>query len=138
MLLDASKKDGLSADFRVLLDFSVGVKVNVRAEIGLFSGFLNVYGGVEGTIFDARAGIRFFLSVKDGYVDLYIYFQLNSFLFKIFIEVQVKVVFWKIRIVLYENEFSFLKNPLFQCSFFIRFNWHEEYIQPIKGCDSNF
>ena len=72
LLLDASKKDGLSADFRVLLDFSVGVKVNVRAEIGLFSGFLNVYGGVEGTIFDARAGIRFFLSVKDGYVDLYI------------------------------------------------------------------
>ena len=138
LLLDASKKDGLSADFRVLLEFSVGVKVNVRAEIGLFSGFLNVCGGVEGTIFDARAGIRIYLSVKDGYADLYIYFQLNSFLFKIFIEVQVKVVFWKIRIVLYEKEFSFLKNPLFQCSFFIRFNWHEEYILPIKGCDSNF
>ena len=106
----------------------------MRAEIGVYAGFASVCGGVEGTIFDARIGFKIYISIKDGYADLYIYFQLNSFLFKIFIEAQVKVVFWKIKIVLYENEFSFLDNPLFQCSFFVRFNWHEEYIEPIGGC----
>jgi len=62
-----------SFDISLIIDFSLGIKVNVLAEVGLYGGVAFLIGGIKGTLADINSGLRILINFVDKYTNLYIY-----------------------------------------------------------------
>ncbi len=70
----------LSIGIGLLIDFSLGIKLNIFAEVGFYGAVLSIKGGIEGTIADVRTGFKLSFNLMEFYLDFYIYLKFkNSF-----------------------------------------------------------
>ena len=51
--------------------FTIGLRLSVTAEAGVFTGFLDVYAGVEGVLLDVTAQFRFYVYFNKLYYEFY-------------------------------------------------------------------
>ena len=123
-----------SLDISLLIDFSLGIKVNVFAEVGLYGGVASLRGGIEGTLADVKLGLRILINFVDKYTDIYIYILFNAFRFTVYIVEEVDFKIWKGSAKLVDISFG-MDKPLFECSFLIRFNFYLENSEPVKTCE---
>ena len=124
-------------DIKPLIDFNVGAKISAIAETGLYAGIASICGGIEGSLFDARAGARVYYSFKYSCTDFYFYLALNSFQFKAYFRAEIKIFFHKIKVTLIDIDFGLPEGSLYNCTFYIRYNWFKEWNQPEKKCLSS-
>ena len=131
------ENEKLKFDFKPLIDFNLGVKISAIAETGVYAGFGSICGGIEGSLLDARAGARIYYSFKYSCTDFYLYLALNSFKFKAYFRGEINLWFYKVKVTLIDVEFGLPEGSLYNCTFYIRYNWFEEFSQPDKKCLSS-
>ena len=128
------KYDNGDMDFVIsfYVTFSIGLKLSVTAQAGLFTGFLDAYAGIEGVLLDVTAQFRFFVYFNKLYYEFYTNFRISALQFRVFVEVvlQIKLIFWTIKIkkTLLEEKFG-LKTPLFNAYYYVKLNFKSQVLQ---------
>ena len=123
-----------STDIGLLIDFSLGIKLTIFAEVGFYGAVISVKGGIEGTIADVRAGFKLSFNLVKFYSDFYIYLKFYAFLFRVYAEAEIDIKFWKVTARFVDIPFG-INEPLLECSFLIRYNWFKEFSEPVKKCE---
>ena len=131
------KYEDNKADFVIsfYITFSIGLKLSVTAEAGMYTGFIDVYAGVQGILLDATAQFRFYVYFNKLYYEFYTNFRISSLQFRIYVEVlvQVKLIFWTIKTkkTLYDQSFG-LTTPLLNIYYYVKLNFKSQVLQESK------
>ena len=131
------KYENDEADFVIsfYVTFTIGLRLSVTAEAGVFTGFLDVYAGVEGVLLDVTAQFRFYVYFNKLYYEFYTNFRISSLQFRIYVEVlvQIPLIFWTIKIkkTLYEKSFG-LTTPLLNIYYYVKLNFKSQVLQESK------
>ena len=112
--------------------FSIGLKLSVTAEAGVYTGFLDVYAGIEGVLLDVSAQFRFFVYFNKLYYEFYTNFRISALQFRVYVEVVVNIwlVFYTITIKksLYDKSFG-LTTPLFNAYYYVKLNFKSQVLE---------
>ena len=136
-IIIGKNEEGFKFDSRGLIDFTIGAKLDAYAEAGIYGGIAELAGGISGTFLDARVGFRLIISIDELYIDLYIYLKISAFQFRLYVEARVNLLFWKGRVKLVDKMFG-MKDPLFELSFYLRYNMFGELEVPEKSLKTAF
>ena len=87
------KYENNKSDFVIsfYVTFTIGLRLSVTAEAGVFTGFLDVYAGVEGVLLDVTAQFRFYVYFNKLYYEFYTNFRISALQFRVFVEVLVQI-----------------------------------------------
>ena len=124
----ASCTDGGGWNFEV----SGGLKLDVVGEIGIGCWLARFYGGISGTLVEAKVGITFNIHLNKNQLDLHITLTVYTLKFRVYVETEVKLVFYTIKKVFFEKEFG-IKEPVLEAYYYIIFNWYGEKLASDKG-----
>ena len=122
------------ADFVIsfYVTFSIGIKLSVTAEAGIYTGFLDAYAGVQGILLDATAQFRFFVYFNKVYYEFYTNFRIAALQFRVYVEVlvQIKLIFWtiKIRKSLFDQSYG-LTTPVFNAYYYVKLNFKSQVLE---------
>ena len=122
------------ADFVIsfYVTFSIGIKLSVTAEAGIYFGFLDAYAGVQGILLDATAQFRFFVYFNKVYYEFYTNFRIAALQFRVYVEVlvQIKLIFWtiKIRKSLFDQSYG-LTTPIFNAYYYVKLNFKSQVLE---------
>ena len=134
------EKEGYSFGFKVLVEFEIYAKLIAYAQAGLFVGKeklgMSVYGGIDGTILDARTGFKLYIYLTKNENEFYLYFNLYIFQARAYIETKVKILFvnWKETIV--EKKFG-MTTPIIGLGLYFKYNYYGEVIEKREIKDIN-
>ena len=118
----------------IYLNFEVsgGLKLDVVGEIGIGCWLARFYGGISGTLVEAKVGITFNIHLNKNQLDLHITLTVYTLKFRVYVETEVKLVFYTIKKVFFEKEFG-IKEPVLEAYYYIIFNWYGEKLASDKG-----
>ena len=125
------------ADFVIsfYVTFSIGIKLSVTAEAGIYTGFLDAYAGVQGILLDATAQFRFFVYFNKLCYEFYTNFRIAALQFRVYVEVlvQIKLIFWtiKIRKSLFDQSYG-LTTPVFNAYYYVKVNFKGQVLEESK------
>jgi hypothetical protein len=112
--------------------FTIGLRLSVTAEAGVFTGFLDAYAGVEGILLDATAQAKFYVYFNKLYYEFYTNFRISALQFRVYVEVLVNIwlVFYTIKIKksLYDKSFG-LTTPKFNAYYYVKLNFKSQVLQ---------
>ena len=120
--LSLNKENGFGVEVMVYAEIYFGLKLDIIGEIGLYGGIASIYGGIAGTILDAKFQIKLQICYVGGYIDAFMSLSLNALQFRVYVETQVKILWWKVKIVLLEKTFG-LTQPLLNIYLYTRKNF---------------
>ena len=130
--LKRDEKDGFGAQFKILIEFEVYAKLIAYAQAGIYLGKepfeVSVYGGVDGTIIEARAGFKLYFYIGKNEMEVFIYLQLYTFTFRAYIEAKAKLfgfIDWKKP--LFDKRFG-MTTPIGELGLYIKYNYYGEVI----------
>jgi hypothetical protein len=115
--------------------FSIGLKLSVTAEAGIYTGFLNAYAGVQGVLLDATAQFRFFVYFNKLYYEFYTNFSISALQFRVYVEVlvQIKLIFWTVKIKksLFDKNYG-LTTPIVNVYYYVKLNFKRQVLEEDK------
>ena len=122
------------ADFVIsfYITFSLGIKLSVTAEAGIYTGFLDAYAGVQGVLLDATAQLRFFIYYNKLYLEFYTNFRITALQFRVYIEVLIQI--WlivytiKTRKTLFDESYG-LTTPVVNVYYYVKLNFKSQVLQ---------
>jgi hypothetical protein len=136
---EEKKEKKVNFDINPFGEISVGVKMDITAEVGAYTGFLDAYAGIEGTLLDAKIQIKEYYYLLKGYLDFYVNVLVRCLQFRIYAEIliQIKLIFYtlKVRQKLYEESFG-LQYPALNLYYYIKLNFFGQKMEEKKGIDS--
>ena len=131
-------KDKFTINVNPYIDLSVGTKIEIVAEIGLFTGFLDAYGGISGTMLDAKAQVKEYFYLLKGYLEFYSAVNVYALRFRIYVEVVVKInlIFYSIKIknVIYDKAFGADK-PFYEAFYYIKVSFKGQLLDEAKDAN---
>ena len=133
-------KDG-ETDFDIIpnIGLTVGVKLDITAEVGAYAGFINVYAGIQGTLLDAKAEVKLEQYQLKGYSDFYSGITISALQFRVYAEVEIKVelVFWTIRYkkTFFDQSYGLTK-PLLSLYYYVRLSKDGQVLDEKKDASS--
>ena len=108
------------------------IRLSVTAEAGVFTGFLDVYAGVEGVLLDVTAQFKFYVYFNKLYYEFYTNFRISALQFRIYVEVLVQIflVFYTIKIKksLYDKSYG-LTTPLLNMYYYVKLNFKSQVLE---------
>ena len=117
-------KDSLDLNF--IVDLSFGIKMDVTAQVGAFFGFLSAYGGIDGTLLEAKVQVKFSVYIFRTYYEFYVALTISCLKFRIYAEALVKIslIFHTIKIkkTLYEKLFG-LESPVLYLYYYVKLDF---------------
>jgi hypothetical protein len=113
-------------------ELSVGAKIDGIAEGGLYGGIASIYGGLSGTLIDAKLQGKLYVYVLKAYIDDLISLSIYALQFRVYVESEIKILWWTNKIVLLEYTFG-LKKPLLNLYFYVRKNFQLQVIEGDKN-----
>ena len=122
------------ADFVIsfYITFSMGIKLSVTAEAGIYTGFIDAYAGVQGVLLDATAQLRFFIYYNKLYLEFYTNFRITALQFRVYVEVLVEanLIVWKIRYkkTLFDESYG-LTTPVVNVYYYVKLNFKSQVLQ---------
>ena len=128
------KYENDEADFVIsfYITFSIGIKLSVTAEVGVYTGFLDVYAGVQGVLLDATAQLRFFIYYNKLYLEFYTSFRITALQFRVYIEVlmQIWLIFYTIKIKksLFDESYG-LTTPVVNVYYYVKINFKGQVLE---------
>ena len=112
--------------------FTIGLRLSVTAEAGVYTGFLDVYAGVEGVLLDVTAQAKFYVYFNKLYYEFYTNFRISSLQFRIYVEVLVQIflIFYTIKIKksLFDKSFG-LTTPLLNMYYYVKLNFKSQVLE---------
>ena len=127
--------DDFEIKLKIKLEFRIGAKLDLVAELGLYAGIASVYGGVEGTFFDANVGFRFMLHIFDKFYEIYINLSINAFQCRYYVEAAVNLFIYKTKAVLIDEKFG-LEVPLLNVYSYVKKDFNGQLLASKKDCES--
>lgn len=109
---------GPELTIKVNIEIGVGAKFDAVAEGGLYTGIVNVYGGLSGTLLDAKLEAKLSIFIIDGFNDFYTDISINALQFRLYVEGEIDLWIWSVKKVLWEETFG-LTEPLFTAYYYI-------------------
>ena len=128
------KYENDEADFVIsfYITFRIGLKLSVTAEAGLFTGFLDVYAGIEGVLLDVSGQFRFFIYYNKLYLEFYTNFRITALQFRVYVEVLVEanLIVWKIRYkkTLFDESYG-LTTPVVNVYYYVKLNFKGQVLE---------
>ena len=128
------KYENNQPDFTIsfYVTFSIGLKLAVTAEAGVYTGFLDVYAGVEGILLDVTCQFRFYVYFNKLCYEFYTNFRISALQFRIYVEVLVQIwlVFYTVKIkkTLYDQSYG-LTTPLLNMYYYVKLNFKSQVLQ---------
>ena len=122
------------ADFVIsfYITFSMGIKLSVTAEAGIYTGFIDAYAGVQGVLLDATAQLRFFIYYNKLYLEFYTNFRITALQFRVYVEVLVEanLIVWKIRYkkTLFDESYG-LTTPVVNVYYYVKLNFKGQVLE---------
>ena len=116
------KENGFGVEVMFNVEVYFGLKLDIVGEIGLYGGIASIYGGISRTLLDAKFQMKIHLYFVGGYVDAFLSLSINALQFRVYVETQVKILWWKVKIVLLEKTFG-LTQPLLNIFLYTRKNF---------------
>ena len=122
------------ADFVIsfYVTFSIGIKLSVTAEAGIYTGFIDAYAGVQGVLLDATAQLRFFIYYNKLYLEFYTNFRITALQFRVYVEVLVEanLIVWKIRYkkTLFDESYG-LTTPVVNVYYYVKLNFKGQVLE---------
>jgi len=126
------KENGFGVEVMFNVEVYFGLKLDIVGEIGLYGGIASIYGGISGTLLDAKFQMKIHLYFVGGYVDAFMSLSINALQFRAYVETQVKILWWKVKVVLLEKTFG-LKQPLLNIFIYTRKDWSGQRLEGDKN-----
>ena len=128
------KYENNKPDFAIsfYVTFTIKLRLSVTAEAGVYTGFLDVYAGVEGILLDVTAQFRFYVYFNKLYYEFYTNFRISALQFRIYVEVLVQIwlVFYTVKIkkTLYDQSYG-LTTPLLNMYYYVKLNFKSQVLE---------
>ena len=122
-------------DLNFIVDISFGIRMDVTAQVGFFTGFLDVYGGIDGTLLEAKVQVKFSVYIFRGHYEFYAALTISCLQFRIYAEVLVQIDLWfytiKLKKNLYERVFG-LDSPALYLYYYVKLDFWSQVMDEKK------
>ena len=129
-------KDG-ETDFDIIpnIGLTVGVKLDITAEVGAYAGFINVYAGIQGTLLDAKAEVKLEQYQLKGYSDFYSGITISCLQFRVYAEAEVKIFWVRVKKTFFDQSYGLTK-PLLSLYYYVRLSFDGQVLDEKKDASS--
>ena len=132
--VDKENKEEAEIDFNInpFLETSVGIKLDITAQVGAFTGFIDASAGIDGTLLDAKAEIKLYFYLLKGNFDFYVSIKISCLQFRVYADVIVRiwVIFhtFIIKKSLFEKSFG-LNSPLVHIYYYLKKDFNGQVLE---------